>query len=188
MTVPDLQQGASDAELIEAWRRGEEGAAAELVERHTRPLARFLAAAGAHEDLEDLVQETFFRAFRKIASFQGTSSFRTWLMAIGANALKDARRRRKNRTLLSIDEHEIRDDRSSPHDEALERSMIEQLEVQVSQLPPMQRDVFLMRAQQGAEYDDIAAALGTSAGAARVHYHQAVKRLKAALNLTAEGS
>jgi len=183
VTVPDLQPDASDAELIEAWRRGDEGAAAELVARHTRALARFLAAAGAREDLEDLVQETFFRAFRKIGSFRGTASFRTWLMAIGSNALKDAGRRRKNRTILSIDDHEIRDDRSNPHDEALERSLVQQLEEQVSRLPPMQRNVFLMRAQQGVEYEDIAAALGTSTGAARVHYHQAVKRLKAALHL-----
>ena len=42
----------------------------------------------------------------------------------------------------------------------------------------MQRDVFLLRAQQGMEYDEIAAALDTSVGAARVHYHHAVRRLK----------
>ena len=48
----------------------------------------------------------------------------------------------------------------------------------VARLPRMQREVFLLRAQQGLEYEEIAAALGTSAGAARVHYHHAVKRLK----------
>jgi len=48
-------------------------------------------------------------------------------------------------------------------------------------LPPMQRDVFLLRAQQGIEYEDIARALGTSVGAARVHYHHAIKRLKRVL-------
>jgi len=42
----------------------------------------------------------------------------------------------------------------------------------------MQREVFLLRAQQGLAYDEIAAALGTTHGAARVHYHHAVKRLK----------
>ena len=48
-------------------------------------------------------------------------------------------------------------------------------------LPEMQRDVFLMRAQQGMDYDEIAEALETSVGAARVHYHHAMKRLKKAL-------
>ena len=51
----------------------------------------------------------------------------------------------------------------------------------VQQLPPMQRDVFLLRAQQGLPYEEIALALETSVGAARVHYHHAVKRLKQVL-------
>ena len=42
----------------------------------------------------------------------------------------------------------------------------------------MQREVFLLRAQQGLEYEEIAATLNTTSGAARVHYHHAVKRLK----------
>ena len=52
----------------------------------------------------------------------------------------------------------------------------------VQTLPRMQRDVFLLRAQQGVEYEEIASALGTTAGAARVHYHHAIKRLKALLD------
>ena len=174
------QPGDADAALIAAWRGGEESAAAELVRRHTDALARFLAAAGAREDLEDLVQETFFRAFRNVARFRGASSFRTWLMAIGSNALRDLRRRRRA-TVLPIENREIEDRRSDPHGDAVERDLVHRLQAQVAALPPKQRDVFLMRAQQGAEYEEIAAALGTSVGAARVHYHQAVKRLKAVL-------
>jgi len=181
VTVPEAQPDRSDADLIEAWRRGEESAASELVLRHTRALARFLAASGAHEDLDDLVQETFFRAFRKIGSFKGTASFRTWLMAIGSNALKDLRRKGRNRVVLSIEDREIRDDRNDPHDQAVAQDTLARLEEQVRQLPRMQRNVFLMRAQQGAAYEEIAAALGTTEGAARVHYHQAVKRIRAAL-------
>jgi RNA polymerase sigma-70 factor (ECF subfamily) len=174
------QSGDSDAALIAAWRAGQESAAAELVRRHTDGLARFLAAAGAKEDLDDLVQETFFRAFRSIERFRGTSAFRTWLMAIGSNALKDLRRRRRV-IVLPIEEGEIEDRSSDPHAETIERDLLDRLQMQVASLPPMQRNVFLMRAQQGAAYEEIAAALHTSVGAARVHYHQAVKRLKALL-------
>ena len=170
----------SDAALIAAWRRGEEAAGSALVRRHTDALARFLAASGAGEDLEDLVQETFFRAFRKLDGFRGTAAFRTWLMAIGSNALKDMRRRHKA-VVLPIDERDVPDGGADPHDGAVERDLLARLQEQVSRLPPKQRDVFLMRAQQGAEYDEIAKALNTSVGAARVHYHQAVKRLKAVL-------
>jgi RNA polymerase sigma-70 factor (ECF subfamily) len=174
-------RGDSDADLVAAWRGGDQAAAAALVARHTRPLARFLAAAGAQEDLEDVVQETFFRAFDRIESFQGKSSFRTWLFAIGSNALKDLGRRRKRATVLSIEDRDVPDARHGPHEQVVGRELLERLGEAVSRLPTMQRNVFLMRAQHGAEYADIAAALGTSVGAARVHYHHAVKRLKVAL-------
>src|SRR5256886_7714897 len=84
----------TDAALIAAWRGGDEPAAAELVRRHARALARFLAGAGALEaDVDDLVQETFIRAFRAVGRFRGQCQFRTWLMTIGGNVLKDAHRR-----------------------------------------------------------------------------------------------
>jgi RNA polymerase sigma-70 factor (ECF subfamily) len=56
--------------------------------------------------------------------------------------------------------------------------MEQRLRHELSRLPRLQREVFLLRAQEGSEYADIARALGTTAGAARVHYHNAVKRLK----------
>src|ERR1051325_5154416 len=96
MTLPRGEQ-PSDADLIAAWRSGDESAAAELVRRHATAVARFLGAAGAGDDVEDLVQETFFRAFRKIESYRGGASFRTWVIAIGSNALKDSRRRLRRR-------------------------------------------------------------------------------------------
>lgn len=181
MTVPEPVEQPSDAQLIQAWRAGDERAAADLVRRHTRPLARFLAASGAREDLDDLVQETFFRAFRRIASFKGDASFRTWLMAIGANALKDLGRKRARRTVLSLEGRDLRDEGGDPHEVAVARDQLARLQREVEQLPPMQRNVFLMRAQQGAEYEEIAQALDTTMGAARVHYHEAVKRLRGAL-------
>src|SRR2546430_6595888 len=84
----------TDAALIAAWHGGDEPAAAELVRRHARALARFLAGAGAlAADVDDLVQETFIRAFRALGRFRGQCQFRTWLMTIGGNVLKDAHRR-----------------------------------------------------------------------------------------------
>ena len=181
MTVPEPVGPADDAQLIAAWRAGDEVAAADLVRRHTPALARFLAASGAREDLDDLVQETLFRAFRRIETFRGTASFSTWLMAIGSNALKDLRRRARGRTVVPLEDRELEAEGADPHALAMERDLLRRLEEAVRKLPPMQRDVFLLRAQQGAEYGEIAAALETSVGAARVHYHQAVKRLKAIL-------
>ncbi len=84
-----LSQPVPDDELVAAWRRGQESAAAELMNRHAEPVARFLAAAGALDDVEDLVQEAFYKAFSKIDSFDGRSSFRTWVMRIGSQARRE---------------------------------------------------------------------------------------------------
>jgi RNA polymerase sigma-70 factor (ECF subfamily) len=168
-----------DEELVNGWRRGDEGAAAILVRRHTGSLARFLSAAGARDDVEDLVQETFFRAFRRIDTFRGDATFLAWVLAIGSNVLKDHRRRGARRLPIAVEEgKEVADHGSDPANEAAERDLLAQLEVAVAALPPMQRDVFLLRAQQGFDYEGIARALHTTVGAARVHYHHAVKRLK----------
>ena len=169
---------SSDADLIAAWQGGDERAAGELVRRHGRALARFLAGCGAPEaELDDLVQETFIRAFRAIGGFRGQCQFRTWLLAIGGNALKDLGRRLARRRVVALDERvESRD--GDPHQHAEAEETEDRLRRGLERLPRMQREVFLLRAQQGLAYEEIAVALDTSTGAARVHYHHAVKRLK----------
>ena len=179
--MPSLGESPPDGDLIEAWRDGDEAAAAALVHRHATPLARFLSAAGAGEDVDDLVQETFLRAFRRIETFKGVSSFRTWLMTIGSNILKDAWRRRSRRPVVALEDREIVDHASDPQSEAVAEDLAARLGAGVRTLPRLQRDVFLLRAQQGMQYAEIAGALGTTPGAARVHYHHALKRLKALL-------
>jgi RNA polymerase sigma-70 factor (ECF subfamily) len=181
VTVPDPHPERPDTELIERWRAGDEAAATELVRRHARAVARFLSAAGAGDEVEDLVQEAFFRAFRGLDRFRGGATFRTWVMTIASNALTDARRRRGRRPVLSLEGREVADQAADPHGALVARDAEARVAALVARLPPMQRDVFLMRAQQGLDYGEIAVALETTVGAARVHYHQAVKRLRAAL-------
>src|SRR5256886_14313257 len=95
----------TDAVLIAAWQGGDEPAAAELVRRHARALARFLAGAGAlAADVDDLVQETFIRAFRGLGRFRGQCQFRTWLLTIGGNVLKDAHRRSRRARVVPLGE------------------------------------------------------------------------------------
>jgi RNA polymerase sigma-70 factor (ECF subfamily) len=168
----------TDAALIAAWQRGDEQAAAELVRRHARALARFLAGGGAPEaDIDDLVQEAFIRAFRALGTFRGQCSFRTWLLAIGGNVLRDTQRRARRTRVVPLGD-DLRASGGDPHEHAVADEAEGRLLAALGRLPRLQREVFLLRAQQGLEYAEIAAALGTTPGAARVHYHYAVKRLK----------
>src|SRR6266540_7400797 len=111
----------TDAALIAAWQGGDEQAAAKLVRRHARALARFLAGAGASEaELDELVQETFIRAFRAVGEFRGQCRFRTWLLTIGGNALKDTYRRvqRGGARIVPLGD-ELRATDGDPHERAV---------------------------------------------------------------------
>lgn len=178
MLSPREQSPRSDLDLVEAFRAGEEGAAAELVRRHTQPLGRYLYGLGVRpSDLDDLVQEAFFRAFRSIGGFRGDAAFRSWLFRIGSNLRKDWYRKEKGRLVVPIEDHELADP-ADPEGEARAAEMEDRLLSGLQRLPRLQREVFLLRAQQGLDYEEICSVLGTTPGAARVHYHHAVRRLK----------
>jgi RNA polymerase sigma-70 factor, ECF subfamily len=167
-----------DAVLAAAYRGGNERAAADLVARHARAVGRFLYSSGAREsEVEDLTQEAFFRAFRRLESWREDASFRSWLFTIAGNLLKDEFRKQKRQRMLSLDDRELADTRD-PHAVRVAGESEERMQAGIAALPRLQREVFLLRVQQGFGYDEIAVALGTTPGAARVHYHHAVKRLK----------
>ncbi len=168
----------TDGDLIARYLAGDEQAAAELVRRHTAALARFLAIQGAPDgELDDLVQDTFIKAFRGLGSFRGGASYRTWLLAIGANVLKDRRRQWRKRVVVELTPS-LPDRSGDPAQDADAGWLAEKLADAIGKLPRLQREVFLLRAQQGLEYGEIAQGLDISEGSARVHYHHAVKRLK----------
>jgi RNA polymerase sigma-70 factor (ECF subfamily) len=175
VVAPD---GPTDPELVAAWRRGDERAAGELVRRHAISLARYLAASGAASaEIDDLIQDTFFKAFRGLDGWRGEGSLRGWLFRIAGNVLKDRFRATKGRVYLEIERHDVTDG-ADPAGELAADETGRLLQQGLLDLPRLQREVFLLRVQQGMDYTEIAAAVGSTPGAARVHYHHAVKRLK----------
>jgi RNA polymerase sigma-70 factor, ECF subfamily len=178
MSASPVLETPSDHALAAAYRAGDERAAAELVRRHAPAVGRFLYSSGAsRDDIDDLVQEALFRAFRRLDGWRGEASFRSWLFVIASNVLRDDYRRRKGRQMLSLEDRDL-PDRADPHEDLAAVEAGERLRRGIATLPRLQREVFLLRTQQGSGYVEIAAALGTTPGAARVHYHHAVKRLK----------
>jgi RNA polymerase sigma-70 factor (ECF subfamily) len=100
----------SDDELVGLALGGDREAFGELVERHQQ--AVFLTALGAlrsREDAEDVTQDTFIRAFGELARFRGDASFKTWVLTIAWNRVRD-RRRSLRRWLKTFSQHDGDDD------------------------------------------------------------------------------
>ncbi|HJU89697.1 MAG TPA: RNA polymerase sigma factor [Gemmatimonadaceae bacterium] len=168
---------ADDADLIARWRRGDERAATLLVERHADAVARFVASFGVRDEIDELVQDAFVRAFGSLDGFRGQSSFRTWLFTIARNLVRDRARSAKVRRQVPIEEeHAVTD--PDPLSGAVAEETEERIRRAVAVLSPMQREVFTLRVVEGLSYKEIAEVLQSTEGAARVHYHNAMRSIK----------
>jgi RNA polymerase sigma-70 factor (ECF subfamily) len=174
---PTADEPDDDA-LIARWRSGDERAATLLVERHASALARFVASIGARADVDEVVQDTFVRAFASIDGFRGESSLRTWLFTIARRLVLDRRRATRRRG-----EHvEVQEDDVATEYDALDGVVADETQARMRRamaaLTPTQRAVFVLRVSDGMSYREIAAAVDTTEGAARVHYHNAMRAIK----------
>ena len=83
----------TDADLVDRARQGDSAAFGELVDRHRMAVYRAaLAALGSHADADDVAQETFVSAYRRLNGFRGDASFKTWLLTIAWNQSINRRR------------------------------------------------------------------------------------------------
>lgn len=173
---------ATDRALIARWMAGDQRAATQLVDRHAQALTRFVASLGERDEVDEIVQDTFVRAFSSLDRFRGESSLRTWLLSIARNLFRDRLRSVKaQRRMVAIEE----DHAVTEHD-ALDGAVADETEVRmlaaVERLTPTQREVFTLRVGEGLSYKEIAEVVGSTEGAARVHYHNAMRAIKELLN------
>ncbi len=173
---------STDEALIARWRRGDQRAATALVERHAQPLARFAASLGDREGVDELVQDTFVRAFASLETFRADSSLRTWLFTICKRLLLDRSRTERRRPEgVELDER----DAVVGYD-ALDGLVAEETATRVrdavARLTPLQRDVFTLRVTEGMPYNEIAKVVESTDGACRVHYHNAMRIIKEELS------
>ena len=172
----------TDLVLIERWRSGDERAATLLVARHAPALARFAASLGEWEQVDELVQDTFVRAFGSLDSFRQESSLRTWLFTILRRLHLDRRRAAKRgRDEMALEDAGLASEHG-PLDEMVADETRERLERAIGRLSRMQREVFTLRVSEGLAYKEIAEVLGSTEGAARVHYHNALRAVKEVLS------
>ena len=172
----------TDLDLIARWKAGDQRAATLLVERHAAAVARFASSAGARGDVDEVVQDTFVRAFASLDSFRGESSLRTWLFTIARRLLLDRRRSDRRRgEQVEVHENDVATEYDSL-DAVVADETQRRLRSAMARLTPTQREVFTLRVSEGLSYSEIADAVDTTEGAARVHYHNAMRAVKEFLN------
>jgi RNA polymerase sigma-70 factor, ECF subfamily len=190
------QSPVEPGQVVAAARRGDESAFGALVESYRPELQlHCYRMLGSFEDSEDLVQETFLRAWRKRRTFQGRSTFRAWLYRIATNACLDALRRRPRETAGHGGDHPLVEipwlqpypDRlleglapveDEPGAEVVDRETIELAFIAAVQLlPPRQRAVLIARDVLGWSGAESATLLEVSVAAA----NSALQRARATL-------
>ncbi|MDQ6738757.1 MAG: RNA polymerase sigma factor [Gemmatimonadota bacterium] len=168
----------TDLDLIRRWREGQGTAATRLVERHAPALARFVVGEGERDSVDEIVQDTFVRAFGALDSFRGDSAFRTWLFTIARRLVLDRRRSEKrSRVIASVEEGDAVTTFDALDSMVADESM-SRVRRAVASLSQKQREVFTLRLEQGLSYKEIAELVGSTEGAARVHYHNAMRAVK----------
>lgn len=162
--------------LIHEARRGDRDSFARLVERYWDRLYRWLyhMTHDAHA-AEDLAQETFLKAFARLDTFRPGSNFRAWLFRIAHNNFVNQRRGRPQaRQPLP---EAVPATGESPEDETLSREALAELARAVGRLPADFREAFLLRAEEGLSFREIAGIQGITEQTARWRVFKARQKL-----------
>jgi RNA polymerase sigma factor (sigma-70 family) len=149
-----------------------------LIERHHDELYRYLwrMLQETTLDAQDIVQETFMRAYQAYPRLRADSNCRAWLYKIATNCAYTALKRASRE--VALDDALVADGLPSPDESAAQSIVMEAARQAIERLPVKQRAAVIMRHVQGFEYGEIAQALDCSEESARAHVSLAVRRLR----------
>jgi len=184
----------TDRTLVARTRAGDADAYRVLVERHGRALFRLaFRMTGNPQDAEDVVQESFLRAYRQLAKFDERASFGTWLYRIAANCSLDLIRSRRRRSehqplgesaaaeeqpdpVLSLPSRD-----PTPERAALSSEVRDRLSEAMNELSATERTAFVLRHFEGMRIEEVSRVLSCQPGAAKHSVFRAVQKLRRAL-------
>ena len=182
----------SDVDLVTRARQGDPAAFGELVDRHRTAVYRAaLAALGSHADAEDAVQDAFLLAYRRIESFRGEASFKTWLLTIAWHQAINRRRSLASvwrRMVAPKTEEEaasmmvnIAAAEPTPEQAAADQQLRRGIRDAIRALPPKLRDALLLAQAGEYSYEEIAAMLKAPVGTIKWRVSQARRGVRAYL-------
>jgi RNA polymerase sigma-70 factor, ECF subfamily len=181
----------SDAATVALAREGDSEAFRALVERHGRAVYRLAQRmTGNASDAEDVVQETFLKAYRQLGRFESRANFGTWLHRITVNCSIDLIRSRPHRE----SGHDVTDlehlgaasdgrlaEQQTPERLMLSTEVQETVNAAMGALSPMERAAFVLRHFEGQSIEEISRTLGLKTNAAKHSVFRAVRKMRLAL-------
>jgi RNA polymerase sigma-70 factor (ECF subfamily) len=173
---------SADLELAGRISSGDAGAFEELYQHHAPRLYNLAyRMAGTTNDADDLLQDIFLLAYRKVGSFRGESSLGTWLYRLAMNHCLDVLRSRQSRMgqqTDSLDEDGAAEPTAAPVLGAVNRIDLDRA---IGCLPPACRAAFLLHDVEGFGHHEVGAILGISEGTSKSQVHKARMRIRAYL-------
>ena len=159
-----------------------EAAFTQLVREYQEPLYwQIRKMVIVHDDADDVLQNTFIKAWDAIDGFRGESRLQTWLFRIAIN--ESLNHITKKKKVLSIDQTEGSIAYTLASDTYFDGDEVQrQFQTAISTLPEKQRLVFNLKYFDEMKYEDMSSLLGTSIGALKASYHHAVKKISAFFN------
>lgn len=183
----------SDSAAVARAQEGDGEAYRVLVERHSRSLFRLAyRMTGNEQDAEDVVQETFLRAYKQLNRYESRASFSTWIYRIAANASLDLLRSRRRRQEMVVQDREegetamdVIDHVAAPDPQpdrlVFSGQVQERVAEAMNELSQQERTAFVLRHFEGQSIEEIGTALGLNTNAAKHSIFRAVQKLRRAL-------
>lgn len=152
----------------------------DVVRRYSEPLYRQIRRmVQSHDDTNDLLQNTFVKAWNSLENFRGDAKLSTWLYKIAINEAISHLDRERRRQNMSLDDQEAQLISKIEADQHIDGDRLAMMLRQaVTTLPEKQRLVFNMKYYDDMKYEQISEILGTSIGALKSSYHLAVKKIE----------
>ena len=185
--MPTEYSTKTDPELAEACKNGDDSAFKELMERHARPVFNFVRQyVKADDDIEDVVQDSFFKAWRHIKRFKKGRPWKPWLFTIARNTALDHIKKRRAFSFSQLDDAEndlafadTLEDAEPLAPELFETAEIKgELAVLMETLHPDHRAVLIMHYKEELTFDEIAAVMDRPMNTVKSWHHRALQKLR----------
>jgi len=176
---PIASETSEDAAWVAAARDGDRAAFGRLYQRYARMVHGVLLASIPIGDVDDLVQDVFLRALRRLSTLRETGCFGAWLTSIARNMASDYHRRSVHKE--SLTEDALDNESQAGTSSSDQRSPAAQVLEAIRSLPDAYRETLVLRLVEGMTGPEIAVRTGMTHGSVRVNLHRGMEQLRAKL-------